>query len=100
MDIGRDQQSRKLAERDQARAIDGYATAAKLLFNPIGLRTSRIQPEFQPIWRLLSVARVSLDECCSIMGNAPVARIENYSGAAAQLVRKGQRDQPWREYDR
>src|SRR5262245_9830305 len=96
--IGGDEKSRKMLERNQARSIKGNASRAKFTFDPISLSSRGIQPEPKTGLRLLKVFGVCLDECVVIVGNAPVTRVKNDSGSAAQLVWQRQRDEPRREY--
>src|SRR5262249_20406910 len=98
--IGGDEKSRKKLKRNQARSIKGYASRAKVTFDPISLGSCGIQPKPKTELRLLDVFGVCFDECVVIVGNAPVARVKDDPGFAAQLVWQRQRHKPRREYHR
>ena len=83
-----EEKSRKIFERNQARSVNGHATRAKLTFDPIGLRSRGIQPKPKAVLRLPKVFGVRFDECVLIMGNAPIARVKDDPGSAAQLIRQ------------
>jgi hypothetical protein len=43
------------------------------------------------------ILRVRFNECFFIMGNPPIARVQDDPGPAAQFIRQRQRLKPWRE---
>src|SRR5262249_32961885 len=96
--VRRDEKSRKMLERNQARSIKGYASRAKFTFDPISLRSRGIQPEPKTELRLPKVFGVCFDECVVIVGNAPVTRVKDDPGSIAQIVWQRQRAEPRREF--
>src|SRR6516165_4865941 len=70
-----------------------HAVGPQRSFNTVCLRSYSVKPERKAVIRPSSVFRVGLDKCFIIMGNAPIARIENNATRIFQLTRKIYRDQ-------
>src|SRR6516225_6675097 len=65
-----------------------HAVGPQRSFNTICLRSHSVKPERKAVIRPSSIFRVGLDKCFIIMGNAPIARIENNATRIFQLIRK------------
>ena len=88
MHIRCEEKAWKIFQRHQARSIDGHTARAKLALDAISLRSRGIQPETKSKRRLPKVFGVPFDKCVLIVGNAPIARIEDDPAPAAQLIRQ------------
>jgi hypothetical protein len=62
------------------------AVRKKPFFDAIGLQSRGIQPKPETRPRLTEIFRVRIDECAFI-GQTPIARVQDYSISAAQLIR-------------
>src|SRR5262249_24099561 len=85
---------------NEPRAVERAPARGKGALDKVSFRTHRVEPKAKRPGRAGDVLRIGLDEGRLIMGNAPVARIEDHAGATGELRRQRQGDKPRGKSDR